>query len=107
MNLSEIKTRLEVETLGLSYLRDEKGERAIDTATNKPTQWLRHWDDDKRRAIVLHEDTLKLIKATPAMDNLGTKKSTKQPEGVDKEGNPKKPYELVVIIAHKPVDEVL
>ncbi len=54
MNLSEIKLKLGVQTLGL--------DRVL-TAKDEKTSWFKHWDNSNRIAIVLHEDTLKAIKA--------------------------------------------
>jgi len=53
-------------TLGYSVLN-------LNTATdsdNKPTDWMRHWDNDNRIAVSLHKDTLAKIKANPNMPNL-------------------------------------
>ena len=53
-------------TLGYSVLN-------LNTATdkdNKPTDWMRHWDNDNRIAVSLHKDTLAKIKANPNMGNL-------------------------------------
>lgn len=68
MNLSEIKTKLGVQTLGLNRVL---------TAENVQTSWFRHWDNSNRIAIVLHEDTLKAIKAGNAT-SLGIVTKAKQ-----------------------------
>lgn len=54
MNLPEIKAKLGVESLGL--------DRVL-TAENVQTSWFKHWDNSNRIAIILHEDTLKAIRA--------------------------------------------
>lgn len=77
--------------LQFSYLTDEKGERQIDPKTNAPTLWGKHWDNDNRRAILMHEDTLKAIKADKDYANLATKTP------VTKEGA-KGNYDMVLVI---------
>ena len=62
MNIQEIKTKLGVQTLPLEIVRTQTGE---------PTSWFKHWNNDTRIAILIHADTLALIKADPAMSSLG------------------------------------
>ena len=62
MNIQEIKTKLGVETLPLNQVVTETGERTL---------WFKHWNNDTRIAILIHADTLALIKADPAMSSLG------------------------------------
>ena len=69
MNIQEIKTKLGVETLPLNQVVTETGER---------TSWFKHWDNDSRIAVLVHADTLALIKANPAMSSLGLNTQTKQ-----------------------------
>ena len=69
MNIQEIKTKLGVSTLPLNQVVTETGER---------TSWFKHWDNDSRIAVLVHADTLALIKATPAMSSLGLNTQTKQ-----------------------------
>ena len=69
MNIQEIKTKLGVETLPLNQVVTETGER---------TSWFKHWDNDSRIAVLVHADTLALIKADPAMSSLGLNTQTKQ-----------------------------
>ena len=94
MNLTALKTKLGVEQLDLSFQKNDKGERAIDPKTNAPTQWLRHWDNDSRRAIVMHEDVAKLIKSKPELATLALKeKGMQTPQDASKP-----PYDLVVVV---------
>lgn len=82
MNITELKKKLGVETLDFSYLKDENNSRAIDPKTTQPTLWGKHWDNDNRQAILMHEDTLKAIKAdATGVTNLGTKTSVITPDG--------------------------
>lgn len=69
MNIQEIKTKLGVSTLPLNQVVTETGER---------TSWFKHWDNDSRIAVLVHADTLALIKADPAMVTLGLNTQTKQ-----------------------------
>ena len=69
MNIQEIKTKLGVETLPLNQVVTETGEK---------TSWFKHWDNDSRIAVLVHADTLALIKADPAMSSLGLNTQTKQ-----------------------------
>ena len=69
MNIQEIKTKLGVETLPLNQVVTETGER---------TSWFKHWNNDSRIAVLVHADTLALIKANPTMSSLGLNTQTKQ-----------------------------
>lgn len=44
------------------------------TNGNQPTQWLSHWDNEKRVRITMHEDVAKKIKDEPAFNGLSFKK---------------------------------
>jgi hypothetical protein len=68
-NLAEIKGKLGVQTINLNQVETKEGEK---------TAWFKHWDNDSRVAILIHQDTLALIKANPAIDNLGINTQTKQ-----------------------------
>ena len=90
MNIQEIKTKLGVETLPLNQVVTETGEK---------TSWFKHWNNDSRIAVLVHADTLALIKADPAMATLGLKTQTKQ--GGQGE------YQAITICNYKPADETL
>ena len=90
MNIQEIKTKLGVETLPLNQVVTETGER---------TSWFKHWDNDRRIAVLVHADTLALIKANPAMSSLGLNTQTKQ----GSQGE----YQAITICNYKPADETL
>ena len=90
MNIQEIKTKLGVETLPLNQVVTETGER---------TSWFKHWDNDSRIAVLVHADTLALIKATPAMSSLGLNTQTKQ----GSQGE----YQAITICNYKPADVTL
>ena len=90
MNIQEIKTKLGVETLPLNQVVTETGER---------TSWFKHWNNDSRIAVLVHADTLALIKANPAMSSLGLNTQTKQ--GGQGE------YQAITICNYKEADETL
>ena len=90
MNIQEIKTKLGVETLPLNQVVTETGER---------TSWFKHWNNDSRIAVLVHADTLALIKANPAMSSLGLNTQTKQ--GGQGE------YQAITICNYKPADVTL
>ena len=45
------------------------------TKNGEPTQWLRHWDNDSRVAVSIHEDTLKFAMENPNDDHFIPQKS--------------------------------
>ena len=90
MNIQEIKTKLGVSTLPLNQVVTEAGER---------TSWFKHWDNEARIAVLVHADTLALIKADPAMSSLGLNTQTKQ----GSQGE----YQAITICNYKPADVTL
>ena len=93
MNIQEIKAKLGVETLPLNQVVTETGER---------TSWFKHWDNDSRIAILIHADTIALIKADPAMSSLGlTAPQTKMSKASGQE------YTAITICNYKEADVTL
>ena len=93
MNIQEIKTKLGVETLPLNQVVTEAGEQ---------TSWFKHWDNDTRIAILIHADTLALIRANPAMSSLGlTAPQTKMSKASGQE------YTAIYICNYKAADVTL
>ena len=90
MNIQEIKTKLGVQSLPLNQVVTEAGER---------TSWFKHWDNDNRIAVLVHTDTLALIKANPAMATLGLNTQTKQ----GSQGE----YQAITICNYKEADVTL
>ena len=78
--LAELKSQLGINTLELTFLKDENGERQIDPKTQQPTLWAKHWDNTNRQALLVHKDTFDKIKADPEMSGLGLKSSDKTGE---------------------------
>ena len=90
MNISEIKAKLGVQTLPLNQVVTETGER---------TSWFKHWDNEARIAVLVHADTLALIKADPTMSSLELNTQTKQ----GSQGE----YKAITICNYKPADVTL
>ena len=90
MNIQEIKTKLGVQSLPLNQVVTEAGER---------TSWFKHWDNDNRIAVLVHADTLALIKAAPTLATLGLNTQTKQ----GSQGE----YQAITICNYKPADVTL
>ena len=64
MTLQDIKKQLKVSALNLSRCTDKEG---------SATQWLGTYIAEKQQ-VLIHEETLEKIKATPEMPNLFLKK---------------------------------
>ena len=93
MNIQEIKAKLGVQTLPLQI---------VTTQTGEPTSWFKKWDNDTRIAILIHADTLALIKADPTVSSLGlTAPQTKMSKSSGQE------YTAIYICNYKPADETL
>ena len=93
MNIQEIKTKLGVETLPLNQVLTQTGEQ---------TSWFKHWNNDTRIAILIHADTLTLLKADPAMSSLGlTAPQTKMSKASGQE------YTAIYICNYKEADVTL
>lgn len=42
-----------------------------------PTEWLSHWDNDKRVRIAMHQDVFNILKVNQTLDTLAYKTSLK------------------------------
>jgi len=89
VNINEVKSELGYEVLNLNTANDKDG---------NPTEWLRHWDNDKRVAVSLHKDTFNAIKAGDAT-TLGLQHETRDGE--------KGSYEAVRIVMFTPAEFTL
>ena len=67
MDIIEVKAKLGFSSLQLNVAMDKD---------NKPTDWMRHWDNDKRVAVSIHKDTVTAIKADTSI-NLGLQTETR------------------------------
>ena len=89
MNIQEVKEALGYETLNLNFADDKDGNK---------TEWLRHWDNDNRIAVSVHQDTVKEIKDKDP-STLSIQTETREGE----QGN----YEAKRIVLHKPAEMTL
>ena len=89
-NLTEIKVQLGVETINLNTVITESGDK---------TPWLKHWDNTNRVAILVHKDTLALIKANSSLNTLGLNTQVK----VGAQGD----YVAKTIVIYNPAEETL
>jgi len=71
MKITEIK-----ESLGIHRLQFVEAENA----NGESTEWVRHWDNEKRLAVSMHMDTAKQIKANPEIDGLFTQTEIREGE---------------------------
>lgn len=98
MTLAEIQAEHNLGKLHLSWASEVGADgnpvRQIDKETGKPTLWLRHWDNDQRIAVSLHEDTYKVWAEDNETDRLGVQEEIR--EGSLGE------YKALRIVAYKP-----
>lgn len=66
--IAQIKSGLGIVTLNL--------QRA--TKNGQPTEWLRHWDNDRRIAVSIHENTLAFAKENPTDEHFITQHETRE-----------------------------
>lgn len=69
------------------------------TKDGQPTAWYRHWDNDKRVAVSIHEDTVKQLQSNPDMNTLGMQ--------TEKRSGSKGEYTAIRLVAYKPAEVVL
>lgn len=74
MTIDQIKATVGIATLMLVRQLEQIPEGA--PADYKPvaTQWVSHWDNDKRIRVTMHEDILVALKADPRKADLAIKK---------------------------------
>lgn len=66
MNIQDLKNSIGLPSLELERCLDEQ---------DQPTQWLRHWDNENRIAVVMHEEVAQGIKQDPMRTDLVMKKA--------------------------------
>lgn len=89
MNISQIKEQLNMPVLNLNTAKDKD---------DKPTDWMRHWDNDNRVAVSIHKDTVAQIKAGNAT-TLGIQTETRTGSKGD--------YTAHRIVQYTPAEETL
>lgn len=90
MNLSEIKSKLQIETLSLNTAMDKD---------NNPTEWMRHWDNENRIAVSMHKELVAEIKANHKINSLGLQSETRQ--------GSKGPYTAIRVVKFTPAEVTL
>jgi hypothetical protein len=68
MNITQIKEEIGVSSLELNTATDAAG---------KATDWMRHWDNENRKAVSIHKDLVAELKANSKIDSLGIQKETR------------------------------
>ena len=92
MKIGDIKSKLGIETFNLNY--------TVDQVTGERSDWLRHWDNDNRVAVNIHEDTLAEAKSGKDLHTFGLKKEL----GLEA---PKGSYDRYTIVLYRTSDEIL
>lgn len=89
MDINEIKDSMGITTLNLDFAEDKDGNK---------TEWLRHWDNDKRVAVSIHKETFdKVVNDDP---------STLSVQSEIRTGN-KGDYKALRIVLHTPAEFTL
>ena len=66
--LAQIKSQLNIVSLDL--------QRSVDKE-QKPTSWLRYWNNNTKMAVVIHQEVVDKIKANPNISTLAVKHEVK------------------------------
>jgi heme-degrading monooxygenase HmoA len=66
MNMTDIKTQLGIPTIMLVRQKEQD--------SDTPTQWLSHWENEKRIRVTVHEDVLAEIKKKADRNDLAIKR---------------------------------
>ena len=90
MNIVQIKTKLNIDSLQLNTANDKD---------DKPTAWMRHWDNDARIAVSIHKELVAEIKADSSIPSLGLQS--------EKRNGKKGEYTAYRIVKFKPAEETL
>lgn len=89
MNIAEIKGLLGISTLNLNTAKDKDGQ---------PTEWMRHWDNDKRVAVSIHKETVAKIEAG-SVTTLGIQSKTR----IGAKGE----YKAIRIVQYTPAEKTM
>lgn len=90
MTLTEIKNKLDISTLQLNTANDKD---------NKPTLWMRHWDNENRVAVSIHKELVAELKANSTLASLGLQSEKRTGEKGD--------YMAYRIVKFNPAEETL
>lgn len=90
MNLQQVKEQLNMSSLELNTANDIEG---------NPTEWVRHWDNNRRIAVSIHKDLVKEIKEDSNLQGLGLQEEMRNGEQGD--------YMSYRIVKYKPAEITL
>ena len=90
MTLEQIKSKLQLSTLELNTANDKD---------NKPTDWMRHWDNENRIAVSIHKELVEALKKDKTITSLGLQSEIR-------EGSKGK-YKSFRIVKFAPAEETL
>lgn len=90
MTLEEVKNQIGISSLRLNTAMD---------AENKPTEWMRHWDNETRTAVSIHKELVGELKADNHINTLGLQLEDRTGE--------QGPYKAYRIIRYSPSEETL
>lgn len=71
MNLPQVKQKLDIPQLELNTAKDMAGNN---------TEWMRHWDNERRIAVSIHKELVAELKADPKINSLGLQHETREGE---------------------------
>lgn len=90
MTLAQVKEKLGLKALELNTANDVDG---------KPTDWMRHWDNENRVAVSIHKELVSELKADANISSLGLQKETRTGEQGE--------YTAYRIVRYTPAEETL
>lgn len=74
MNIIEIKAELGVKELNLNTAENKDGTKS---------EWMRHWDNDKRMAVSIHKELLAEIQSNGNISELALQSETRSTDKGD------------------------
>ena len=86
MTFAQIKETLDIKSLDISRCKDKD---------EKPTEWLRMWENKRRFAVVLHQDVVAKIKENPLGNKFALKHELKATESGENQGLTYDAYTLI------------
>lgn len=74
MNIVEIKSELGVKELNLNTAENKDGTKS---------DWMRHWDNDKRKAVSIHKELLAEIQSNGSISDLALQSEIRSTDNGD------------------------
>ena len=90
MNLAQVKSKLEIAQLDLNTAKDLAG---------NATEWMRHWDNDRRIAVSIHKELVADLKSDPSIGSLALQHEVRKGDQGD--------YQSYRIVKYSPAEETL